>query len=55
MAAKDIIDTLKDLVYKGDNVQKICDYMILGAVLSGASDIHVEPLSSFVRLRYRVD
>lgn len=55
MTAKDIIDTLKDLVYKGDNVQEICDYMILWAVLSWASDIHVEPLSSFVRLRYRVD
>jgi len=55
MNAKDVIDNLKDLVYKGDNVQQICDYMILGAVLSWASDIHVEPLSSFVRLRYRVD
>lgn len=29
--------------------------MILGAVLSGSSDIHVEPLTSFVRLRYRID
>jgi len=34
MNAKDVIDNLKDLVYKGDNVQQICDYMILGAVLS---------------------
>jgi len=27
----------------------------LAAVLGDASDIHVEPLSSFVRLRYRID
>lgn len=50
-----VIKELKDLFYKGDDTQKICDYIILGAVLSWASDIHIEPLSSFVRLRYRVD
>lgn len=55
MTAKEVIEALKDLVYKGDNIQKICDYMILGAVLWGSSDIHIEPLNSFVRLRYRVD
>ncbi|NUJ97478.1 type II/IV secretion system protein [Candidatus Gracilibacteria bacterium] len=55
MTAKEVIEALKDLVYKGDNIQKICDYMILGAVLGGSSDIHIEPLNSFVRLRYRVD
>jgi hypothetical protein len=33
MTAKEVIEALKDLVYKGDNIQKICDYMILGAVL----------------------
>jgi type IV pilus assembly protein PilB len=27
----------------------------LAAVLAEASDIHIEPLSSFVRLRYRID
>lgn len=55
MGAKDIIEELKNLVYKGDNVQKICDYMILWAVLSWSSDIHIEPLTGYVRLRYRVD
>jgi type IV pilus assembly protein PilB len=55
MGYKEIIDTLKDLVYKWDDVQKICDYMILGAVLLNSSDIHVEPLNSYVRLRYRLD
>lgn len=49
------LEELKTLVYKGDNIQKICDMIILAAVLWDASDIHVEPLSSFVRLRYRVD
>ncbi len=55
MTAKEVIEALKELVYKGDNIQKMCDYMILGAVLSDASDIHIEPLNSFVRLRYRID
>lgn len=50
-----ILEELKTLVYKWDNIQKICDMIILAAVLWDASDIHVEPLSSFVRLRYRVD
>ncbi len=49
------LEELKNLVYKGDNIQKICDMIILTAVLWDASDIHVEPLSSYVRLRYRVD
>lgn len=29
MTGKEVIETLKELVYKGDNVQKICDYVIL--------------------------
>lgn len=55
MTGKEVVDALKELVYKWDNVQKICDYIILGAVLSWASDIHIEPLTSYVRLRYRID
>ncbi len=55
MNYKETIDNLKELVYSWENVQLICDYIILWAVLSWASDIHIEPLSSFVRLRYRVD
>ena len=49
------LEELKNLVYKWDNIQKICETIILAAVLAEASDIHIEPLSSFVRLRYRVD
>lgn len=55
MWSKDTINKLKDLVYSGENVMEICDYMILWAVLSWASDIHIEPLSTYVRLRYRID
>jgi len=55
MSYKTTIDWLKELVYKWDDIQNICDMMILGAVLWESSDIHIEPLSSFVRLRYRLD
>lgn len=49
------LEELKNLVYKWDNIQKVCELIILAAVLWNASDIHIEPLSSFVRLRYRID
>ena len=55
MEYKEVIESLKDLTYKWDDIQKICDYMILWAVLWGSSDIHIEPLTSYVRLRYRID
>jgi len=55
MTSKEVIDKLKELVYTGENVQLICDYIILWAVLTSASDIHIEPLSNYIRLRYRVD
>lgn len=50
-----MIEKLKELVSSGENIQLICDYIIFWAVLSWASDIHIEPLSRVVRLRYRVD
>lgn len=55
MKYTEVIEELKNLVYKWDNIQKICDYMILAAVLWDSSDIHIEPLTSYVRLRYRLD
>ncbi len=33
----------------------ICNLIISGAVSARSSDIHIEPLSNFVRIRYRVD
>lgn len=55
MEYKEVIEKLKDIVYKWDDIQLICDYIILWAVLSWSSDIHIEPLSTYVRLRYRID
>lgn len=49
------IEHLKNEVYKGDNAQLICNLIIGGAVSTKASDIHIEPLSNFVRVRYRMD
>lgn len=55
MKYSEVVEELKNLVYKWDNVQKVCDYIILAAVLWDSSDIHIEPLTSYVRLRYRLD
>jgi type IV pilus assembly protein PilB len=49
------IDILKEAIYKWENISQICDLIIMGAVESGSSDIHIEPLSNIVRLRYRLD
>ena len=32
-----------------------CDSLILDAILKGASDIHIEPFSKLVSIRYRID
>ncbi len=52
---KETVEQLKELVYKWDDIPKICDLVILAAVLGEASDVHLEPLSSYIRLRYRCD
>ena len=49
------LEELKNEVYKGDNAQLICNLIISAAVKTRSSDIHIEPLSNFVRVRYRVD
>lgn len=49
------IEILKTAIYKGENISQICDLIILGAVVSWSSDIHIEPLTNIVRLRYRLD
>jgi type IV pilus assembly protein PilB len=49
------IDILKEQIYKWENIAQICDLMIISAVETGSSDIHIEPLTNIVRLRYRVD
>ena len=55
MDYKNVIEELKENIYTWDNIQHICDLIILWWVLSGASDIHIEPLANFIRIRYRVD
>ncbi len=55
MGTSSSIDILKDAIYKGENISLICDLIIMGAVESGSSDIHIEPLTNIVRLRYRLD
>jgi len=55
MEYKEVLTILKDLIYKWDDIPKICDYIVLGAVLWDSSDIHIEPLTNYVRLRYRLD
>lgn len=53
--ANNSIEILKEQIYKWENIGQICDLMIIGAVEMGSSDIHIEPLTHIVRLRYRVD
>ncbi len=55
MQYKNVLESLKNLIYKWDDIQQICDYIILAAVLWDSSDIHIEPLNSYVRIRYRLD
>lgn len=52
---KQQIILLKDEIYKWDNAQKICDLIIASAVEVWSSDIHIEPLSNVVRVRFRID
>jgi type IV pilus assembly protein PilB len=40
---------------EGAQVVKLVNLMINQAIVDGASDIHLEPLEKYVRLRYRVD
>lgn len=49
------IELLREEIYKGDNAQKICDLIISAAAALDSSDIHIEPLSNVVRIRYRMD
>ena len=61
----DVIDpgSNKDLVIGGtdlskeseDNNVEIVNYIITNALLDGASDIHIEPMEKYLRVRYRID
>jgi len=53
VTADDATDNLTD--EEGAQVIKLVNLLINQAILEGASDIHIEPLEKYVRLRYRVD
>lgn len=55
MEYKNVIDELKEAIYSWENIQQVCDLIILWGVLWGASDIHIEPLANFIRIRFRID
>lgn len=38
-----------------DNTIKVANYIITNAISDGATDIHIEPLETMLRIRYRVD
>jgi type IV pilus assembly protein PilB len=56
-------DKIKDLVIgnidysndRRDNAVNIVNYIISSAISEGASDIHIEPQSGILRVRYRID
>jgi len=49
------LDLLRQEIYRDQETQRICDLIVGAAVEGGSSDIHIEPLSSVVRIRFRVD
>jgi type IV pilus assembly protein PilB len=51
------VDKSIDIAATGEEapIIKLCNRMIIEAVRSRASDIHVEPMADRVRLRYRID
>ena len=51
--AEDDSDKLTD--EEGAQVVKLVNLLVNQAISEGASDIHVEPLEKYVRLRYRID
>jgi type IV pilus assembly protein PilB len=52
-----IISILEDILSKKKSyrVSRILETIIAGALATGASDVHIEPEETFIRLRYRLD
>jgi type II secretory ATPase GspE/PulE/Tfp pilus assembly ATPase PilB-like protein len=49
------LEILKKAIFNEEDPASICDLMIICAVEINASDIHLEPEETRIRLRYRVD
>lgn len=53
----DVSLAIKDVVKLNDlhSTSRLLEIIMAGAIVIGASDIHIEPEESFIRLRYRLD
>jgi type IV pilus assembly protein PilB len=53
----EVITLIKDTLAlkKGSRVSRIVEIIVAGALATNASDIHIEPEESYIRLRYRLD
>ncbi len=49
------LDILKQAIFNEEDPASICDLIIVWAIEMNASDVHLEPEETRVRLRYRVD
>ncbi len=52
---RNTLEILKQAIFDEEDPSSICDLMIVGAIEINASDVHLEPEETRVRLRYRVD
>jgi len=52
---RNTLEILKQAIFNEEDPASICDLMIVWAIEMNASDIHLEPEETRVRLRYRVD
>ena len=62
-AGPEVLEDRKDLVIGGKDLSKrsddstveVVNYIITNALLDDASDIHIEPMEKYLRIRYRID
>ncbi len=52
---RNTLEILKQAIFNEEDPASICDLMIVWAIEMNASDVHLEPEETRVRLRYRVD
>lgn len=55
--AEDIKKSIEQVISqkKSYRISRILEIILAGAIVVGASDVHIEPEESYVRLRYRLD
>ncbi len=52
---KQLSESGKDVSVGEDNIVQLVNHLIISAIEKRASDIHIEPMSDRVRVRYRID